>query len=572
MQLKKSLAFEKIRFRSVDVSAMGWRVQGAVLKLHHALHQTVLRQEHMLNLGFLQEVTPPGFASGSHQTVCQKKFVTQGNTKSLQVINMKDPGDVGQRAREGYDKLIEDMPEIAIEKLGILDTPTKRFAALTNLCRKHSGELVAVDHTRDYWRLIEVDKQYFWWHWGEQFFAMEGGHSVSAALPGRDRTAQREQEHKQWGPFLEGQQNVRTEMSNDINEAVTLTHCDRHAFQPDWDKLTFRHVCPCKGTDCFAWVRVSVVASLGELFLILGKEFTASEIYTVYSTLRIAVLKRRKDHCGKPGVGNNVSGLASKSVRRDMKGWKEMLVEEYCLLRCLDLPHPHDKPAQRMLYNQATQFLHAKLLQDLSPPWVAKQFSQALPGDGVLCRYLKPTFLRWPVGKVLLLFGKDVLDVFTDATHRHGLRLAAIIARPLYICTHAKENGSVCGNLAAMSPLIQMHSTHQTFTCKKCSGDRMQPHQALPVQRVLRLYPQVVVGEKLVAMSHKPMHVMVSAPANDSVWGVGHKAPTAPDTVSPSSPTNMCLFDDRAYLYNNGDSQNIWMHASHIQDVDHDYD
>ena len=81
-----------------------------------------------------------------------------------------------------------------------------------------------------------------------------------------------------------------------------------------------------------------------------------------------------------------------------------------------------------------------------------------------------------------------------------------------------------------------------------------------------------MVGEKLVAMSHKPMHVMVSAPANDSVWGVGHKAPTAPDTVSPSSPTNMCLFDDRAYLYNNGDSQNIWMHASHIQDVDHDYD
>ena len=303
----------------------------------------------------------------------------------------------------------------------------------------------------------------------------------------------------------------------------------------------------------------------------LGKEFTASEIYTLYRTLRVAVLKRRKDWCGHQGVGNSVSGLASKSVRRDMKGWKEMLVEEYCLLRGRTLPDRRNKSVQSTLYNEATQFLHAKLLQDLSPPWVAQQFSQALPGDGVLCRYLKPTFLRWPVRKVLRLFGKDVLELFTEATRRHGLCLAAIIARPLYICTHTREKGSVCGNLAAMSPLMKMHGTHQTFTCKKCSGDRMQPHQTLSVQRVLRLYPQVWVGQKRVAMSHKPMHVMVSAPADDSVWGLGHQAPRFADTLALPSPTDMSLFDEQAYHYNDRDSQNIWMHASHIQDVDHDY-
>ena len=92
------------------------------------------------------------------------------------------------------------------------------------------------------------------------------------------------------------------------------------------------------------------------------------------------------------------------------------------------------------------------------------------------------------------------------------------------------------------------------------------------MQRALRFDPEVWVGTKRVAMSHKPMHVMVSAPANDSVWGLGHKAPKAADIVSPSSPTNMCLFDERAYLYNNGDSQNIWMHASHVQDIDDDHD
>ena len=71
-------------------------------------------------------------------------------------------------------------------------------------------------------------------------------------------------------------------------------------------------------------------------------------------------------------------------------------------------------------------------------------------------------------------------------------------------------------------------------------------------------------------MNHKPVHVMVSAPANDSVWGLGHKAPMSADIVAPPSPTNTCLFDEKAYHYNNCDSQNIWMHASHIQDVDDD--
>ena len=104
----------------------------------------------MLNLGFLQNPQPPGFARGSYRPLNQKQFVTEGSAKSLQVVNMKDPGDDGREARQGYDKLIKDMPECAIEKLGALNTRTERFTALTSPCRKHSGELVAVDHTRDY--------------------------------------------------------------------------------------------------------------------------------------------------------------------------------------------------------------------------------------------------------------------------------------------------------------------------------------------------------------------------------------------------------------------------------------
>ena len=100
----------------------------------------------------------------------------------------------------------------------------------------------------------------------------------------------------------------------------------------------------------------------------------------------------------------------------------------------------------------------------------------------------------------------------------------------------------------------------------------MQPHQALPVQRVLRLYPEVWVETKRVAMNHKPLHVMVSAPANDSVWGLGHQATTSPDMLAPPELTDMRLFGETAYHYNDRDSQNIWMHASHIQDIDDDHD
>ena len=123
-----------------------------------------------------------------------------------------------------------------------------------------------------------------------------------------------------------------------------------------------------------------------------------------------------------------------------------------------------------------------------------------------------------------------------------------------------------------MSPLMEMRDKRKPFSCKKCNGDRTQSHQALPVQRVLRLYPEVWVETKRVAMNHKPLHVMVSAPGNDSVWGLGHQASRSDDILVPPSPTDMPLFGQTAYHYNDRDSQNIWMHAAHIQDIDDDHD
>ena len=96
-----------------------------------------------------------------------------------------------------------------------------------------------------------------------------------------------------------------------------------------------------------------------------------------------------------PGV------LSGTTIRKEFRGFQDQFLEEYAALRGFDLPPVEDAHGRHVLFEAAVQYVHATLLQDLSPPWIGSEFSQALPGDGVLCRYLKPTFLRWDAKLVL---------------------------------------------------------------------------------------------------------------------------------------------------------------------------
>ena len=62
----------------------------------------------------------------------------------------------------------------------------------------------------------------------------------------------------------------------------------------DWERQRYRVIVPCVGTQNYQWHRTGQVAALGELFMALGKKWTASAIYAFYRTLRVVVLKRRK--------------------------------------------------------------------------------------------------------------------------------------------------------------------------------------------------------------------------------------------------------------------------------------
>ncbi len=76
-------------------------------------------------------------------------------------------------------------------------------------------------------------------------------------------------------------------MNNDRREACVEHRLKFKDLQPDWDRMRFRHVCPCANAEGFIWIRTAVVASLGKLFMILGKEYSAGQMYALYRTLRI---------------------------------------------------------------------------------------------------------------------------------------------------------------------------------------------------------------------------------------------------------------------------------------------
>ena len=188
-----------------------------------------------------------------------------------------------------------------------------------------------------------------------------------------------------------------------------------------------------------------------------------------FTALRIVVVKRRKQIKGQPASANTTATgtqpnvLSGTEIRKELKGFEEQLLEEYAALRGLQLPPVEHVRDRRMIFEAAVQYVHVNLLQDLSPPWIGSDFSQALPGDGVLCRYMKPTFLRWDAKLVRSLFGELVGAKWTQVLQKVACKMAGIVARPLYVCTELRKVA-----VASMSPLMQQKREHQHFRCTRC--------------------------------------------------------------------------------------------------------
>ena len=150
--------------------------------------------------------------------------------------------------------------------------------------QKHSGELAATDQTRDHWRLAKAAPGFARADWGAQFWCFENGHEI----PGSWDADTRQEAFEQWAPFVPGQDSVQKLMAEDIRAQCNDSAWEAAQLEPAWEKMRFRHVCPCQDNNDFAWVRFAAVLSIGELFMLLGREYTAAQICTLYRCMRLA--------------------------------------------------------------------------------------------------------------------------------------------------------------------------------------------------------------------------------------------------------------------------------------------
>ena len=101
----------------------------------------------------------------------------------------------------------------------------------------------------------------------------------------------------------------------------------------------------------------------------------------------IVVLKRHKRKSHAPGSASAPTGLTAGPLHpSNMK-------RNLCSNTTTKGFDKH--PVTTQLLGAAVRYMHKILLRDLRPPWMDHQFTQALPGEGVLSRFTRPSFLQW---------------------------------------------------------------------------------------------------------------------------------------------------------------------------------
>jgi len=488
MQEMKMRAVEHVRWRSANCNTSDPYFACLLTQMRSDVRGFLKEGERRVTtLRFLESITVD-----KHEE--PQLFLLGAHTQALKITEFTKNDNLLNE----YAALFKQLPSIAAAKLGAknLETDHGCAKALVKLVNKHSGELVEIDATRGGWSLREsAPGSASAAKWGEQWYCTNGGQ----ALPPNTSDEQFDAQRNDCGlpkHFSLTDTACCMDVEMKTNPDVVAGRVALLDVRPDWKRQVYRTFCPCVGTEKWIWCRTGPVISLGQLFLILGRPsvgWNAAQIYYYYCTLRIVATKRRKHVPGggrrdwptdatPPLTGQHLAKTSAAAVKAEFN--RVALVEEYSALHGMAMPDITQERAKfDEIYLSAVKYIHMNLLQDLSPPWIGARFTQALPGEGLLSQYLKPTFLQWDAEQAKQLFGKHVMGTFERAAKVVSLSVAGVLGRPLYVCTQLKPNGSTCLNAAAMSPLLDRFGGHRAFICKRC------PHVLgdTPL-RMMRLY------------------------------------------------------------------------------------
>ena len=343
---------------------------------------------------------------------------------------------------------------------------------------------------------------------------------------------------------------------------------------PAWRRQRYRVLVPCVGTDKYQWHRTGQVVSLGELFMALGRKWTAAAIYSFFRTCRVVVLKRVKaKSVATPGSaslgGTTGSSLQPAQIRRHLLTNKEQLVEEYAEANDLG-----ELKVTKQNVDAAIRHLHKIMLADMRPPWAAYTFPQEVPGDGVLARYIRPSFMQWDSALGANLLGTKVWNRVGDAAAAVDVVVAGYLARPLYVCTNAKPSSEhgMCMSIASMSRFVQQAPGQVHYRCSAC----VAKSAGVPVSdsaplRVLHLYALIATRDDgATPMRMKPVRLVVHAPPDTWKWGAsapasGRASGSLQDVVLAHPTQSGALF-----LYNKKESDALWSCSSCYRGEDHD--
>ncbi|CAK0842096.1 unnamed protein product, partial [Prorocentrum cordatum] len=430
--------------------------------------------------------------------------------------------------REHYQTLFKELLDKAAQKfspnqLGDDDGPSK---ALVGLVNHHSGEVVELDGCRTQRRLRKVAPgiasaaQFE----NPQFWRAQGGYTVG-------RRPEVRCEYGQCGSKLF----AKTVDAQAQREAAAVNEgedINPQVHMPAWARQWSRVCVPCEAVETHEWCRQSPVTTLGELFWDLGRTHTAKAIYAFYRALRLVALKRDKNSSTKaPRARANYSCPATN---------REVLVEDYIEAVGLSTAHVSSKTKQELL-DEAAKCATLALLWDMRPPWLDHAFPRALPGDGLLSKFTRPSFLYWDASFLDVLFGTALGSDLNDQAVSVDYQLAGVIARPLYKCTQIVDASA--GECAE----------------RKQGADETPGFPSVAL-RALCLYPAVFGpdGEPTPLRAMTPHRAFAHAPPENWGWGVERVQRHVVTQANPAISTATLTW----YTYNAEESEAILIASS----------
>ncbi len=519
------------------------------------------------------KVLIPAFHLGSARETATpvmgpQTFLCEAHKRSLQVTRLKNEDEAN--LREEYRLLLSEIPQRILDKVGDkeMDTLLGRAKALTQLVSAHAGEIVELDRRRTTWHLrrkpppgsASAEWRSAQWH------CLEGG------WPVRDRTPVSRQD--EYGRSAVN--DVFVDIGKQAKEvAGSMRTCKPRDLHPEWKAQVSRLIVPCRKAEEWQWHRAGPVITLGELFLALGKAHTAAAIYSFYRTCRLVAIKKKKDACAEGGVrgsrGATVakgSGLQADAIGREYYTNQDLLVDEYVKIKGYSEDDVRSFTKEQLLAN-ALQFMYRLLLEDIRPPWRQHSFPQALPGESVLCKFTRPSFLQWGADETATLFGDAVHSRLCRMADAVSFTFAGIIARPLYVCTEVLDNDTheLCMKTASMSRFLKQPAGRPVYKCSRCiaweeaeraRGGGRKPGSASVPLRALWAYPLVQ------GMDVKPTPLRVCGPvrlvvrAPPASWGWFNPRGAANDICREAKPEVRGIRTSVQYWYNAEESAEIW--------------